>query len=661
MSFLLEAKIAARQQALFEQGLLRQRNALCTDSLCTESIGDLSPRFLFEGRSYLNFSSNDYLGLSRSPELIEALHSAAQQYGVGGGASPLVTGYSEAHFALEQRLCELTGHQGALLFSSGFSANTALMKTLFDKQDVVIADKLVHASIIDGLRDSGAELKRFLHNSLESAERLLSRHSASALITESVFSMDGDSAPIAALSALCRQHQAWLIVDDAHGFGVLEGFDHGNAAERIDVQVVTFGKALGCQGAAILGSKTLIDFLVSNAREYIYSTALSPANAALALAATEHCRTHPELRHKLVENIKLFKELCHSANVPLLGSDTAIQPLIIGDSLQTLRVADALKAAGIWVGAIRPPTVPVGSARLRITLSASHSAGDIAHCVNVLAQVLQGAKVPRVSERELNTSELDVRADNIAERFSAAANSYQDHNKLQRLSAANLLNGFSAKGNLLDIGAGPGTRFDSQHTADLPKVFALDIALGMLQKLKQTYPHYQSICADAEQLPFGDNTIDCIYSNLALQWCVDFPAAVAEMARVLKPKGECHITVVADGSLKQLAALGLRVNAFSPMDELRSAFDLKQWQLFDLELVPITVHFDTLKALLYSIKGVGASVQSHHDCASQANEIHRLRGRKDWLALVSRAETLRQAEGLPLTYQIAQIRARRLG
>lgn len=395
MSFLLEAKIAARQQALFEQGLLRQRQTLFTDRAL-----DVSPRFLFEGRSYLNFSSNDYLGLSRNPELIEALHTAAQQYGVGGGASPLVTGYSEAHFALEQRLCELTGHQAALLFSSGFSANTALMKTLFDNNDVVIADKLVHASIIDGLRDSGAEFKRFLHNSLESAERLLSRHSASALITESVFSMDGDCAPIAALSALCRQHQAWLIVDDAHGFGVLEGFDHGNAAERIDVQVVTFGKALGCQGAAVLGSKALIDFLVSNAREYIYSTALSPVNAALALAATEYCVAHPELRLKLLENIQLFKQLCLEAKVPLLGSDTAIQPVIIGDTQQTLRISSALKERGIWVGAIRPPTVPVGSARLRITLTASHSASDIAYCVNVLAQVLDNAHLPPICERE---------------------------------------------------------------------------------------------------------------------------------------------------------------------------------------------------------------------------------------------------------------------
>ncbi|MCL1091886.1 malonyl-ACP O-methyltransferase BioC [Shewanella profunda] len=255
----------------------------------------------------------------------------------------------------------------------------------------------------------------------------------------------------------------------------------------------------------------------------------------------------------------------------------------------------------------------------------------------------------------------DIQAPSIAERFSAAAHSYQDHNKLQRLSAASLLAGFIAKGNLLDIGAGPGTRFETPQTAiTMPKVFALDIALGMLHKLKQTYPHYQSVCADAAQLPFGDGTMDSIYSNLALQWCADFPAVVAEMARVLKPSGECHLAIVADGSLKQLSALGLRVNVFSPMDELISAFYLEQWQLLELKLVPMTVHFDTLKALLYSIKGVGASVQSHSFSALRHDEIFRLRGRKDWQALALRAETLRQSQGLPLTYQIAQIRARRL-
>jgi len=390
----LASKIRARQQALTEQGLLRQRQALSTDAV----LSDAEPQFCFEGQTYLNFSSNDYLGLSRAPELIAALHRGAQQYGVGSGASPLVTGYNEAHLALETKLCQITGFESALLFSSGFSANSTLCKTLFDKQDVVLADKLVHASIIDGLRDSGADFKRFLHNSTESAERLLAKNTVSALITESVFSMDGDIAPISALSALCRAHNAWLIVDDAHGFGVSDIFNQP-AANLIDIQIVTFGKALGCQGAAILGSRELIAFLVSNAREYIYSTALSPANAALALAAVEHCDAHPELRQKLQRNISLFKQLCQDADIPLLGSNTAIQPLIIGDAEQTLLVAQKLKAMGIWVGAIRPPTVPIGSARLRITLSACHSEAAIQRCVNGIAQVLAEVALPRVSER----------------------------------------------------------------------------------------------------------------------------------------------------------------------------------------------------------------------------------------------------------------------
>ena len=395
----LSSKILARQQALAEQGLLRQRQALSSAAALSED----GPQFGLADRHYLNFSSNDYLGLSRAPELAEALHLGAKQYGVGSGASPLVTGYSEAHLTLETKLCQMTGFEAALLFSSGFSANTTLCKTLFDKQDVVLADKLVHASIIDGLRDSGADFKRFLHNATESAERLLAKNAVSALITESVFSMDGDIAPIAALSALCRAHNAWLIVDDAHGFGVVDAVsaqvESTLASNLIDIQIVTFGKALGCQGAAILGSRQLIEFLVSNAREYIYSTALSPANAALALAAVEYAEAHSELKQKLQSNILLFKQLCQDADIPLLGSDTAIQPLIIGDAAQTLLVAEKLKALGIWVGAIRPPTVPVGSARLRITLSASHSEAAIRRCVNGIATVLKECALPRVSER----------------------------------------------------------------------------------------------------------------------------------------------------------------------------------------------------------------------------------------------------------------------
>ncbi|MGL5666164.1 MAG: aminotransferase class I/II-fold pyridoxal phosphate-dependent enzyme [Shewanella sp.] len=395
----LGLKILARQQTLAEQGLLRQRQALSSAVALSED----GPQFGLADQHYLNFSCNDYLGLSRAPELVEALHLGAKQYGVGSGASPLVTGYSEAHLALETKLCQITGFEAALLFSSGFSANTTLCKTLFDKQDVVLADKLVHASIIDGLRDSGADFKRFLHNSTESAERLLAKNAVSALITESVFSMDGDIAPISALSTLCRAHNAWLIVDDAHGFGVVDAVsaevESTPASNLIDIQIVTFGKALGCQGAAILGSRQLIEFLVSNAREYIYSTALSPANAALALAAVEYTEAHPELKQKLQHNILLFKQLCQDADIPLLGSDTAIQPLIIGDATQTLRVAEKLKALGIWVGAIRPPTVPVGSARLRITLSASHSEAAIRRCVSGISTVLKECALPRGSER----------------------------------------------------------------------------------------------------------------------------------------------------------------------------------------------------------------------------------------------------------------------
>ncbi|MDT3296245.1 methyltransferase domain-containing protein [Shewanella sp. PP-He15 brown] len=312
----------------------------------------------------------------------------------------------------------------------------------------------------------------------------------------------------------------------------------------------------------------------------------------------------------------------------------------------------------------------------------------------------QAFEKPAIGKRAID-KESNVHGAQIAERFSAAAHSYQDHNQLQRLSAASLLSEFTAQGHLLDIGAGPGTDFSAYHSAHQSAhysehgsiqnppttVFAVDIALGMLHKLKQSYPDYHGVCADAECLPFVDGCIDVIYSNLALQWCANFPAAVAEMARVLKPNGECHLSLVAQGSLNQLAELGLRVNDFSTLEALKAAFKLDTWQFLEVQLIPMTVHFDTLKALLYSIKGVGASVQSAsatHSTSSisSANSISldsstiqsagevagaiaaaelapRLRGRQDWQAMQAKAESLRVPQGLPLTYQIVQIRARR--
>ncbi|RPA55211.1 8-amino-7-oxononanoate synthase [Shewanella vesiculosa] len=366
----LTERISNKLADLQVLGLLRQRH-----------VSETKPHAM------VDFSHNDYLGLAHEPALVRALYAGAQQYGVGSRASPLVSGYNQAHFALEQRLCELTGHQACMLFSSGFSANNALMKTLFSNKDTVLADKFVHASVIDGLKDSGSQIRRFLHNDVNSATRLIERNPHTVVVTESVFSMDGDIAPIAELSRLCQQHDCWLIVDDAHGFGVLpSSFVNAN---NVDIQVVTFGKALGGQGAAILASKNVIDYLVATSREYIYSTALSPANAQLALAAINWQQDHPQLLTQLTANIALFRQVALEHQLEITASMTAIQPIMIGDNHRVLVIAEHLKQQGFLVGAIRSPTVPVGQARLRITLNAQHQASDICALVSAVAQLIQ--------------------------------------------------------------------------------------------------------------------------------------------------------------------------------------------------------------------------------------------------------------------------------
>jgi 8-amino-7-oxononanoate synthase len=366
----LTERISNKLADLQAAGLLRQRH-----------VSETKPCVM------VDFSHNDYLGLAHEPALVQALYAGAQQYGVGSRASPLVSGYNQAHFALEQRLCELTGHQACMLFSSGFSANNALMKTLFSNKDTVLADKFVHASVIDGLKDSGSQIRRFLHNDVNSATRLIERNPHTVVVTESVFSMDGDIAPIAELSRLCQQHDCWLIVDDAHGFGVLpSSFVNAN---NVDIQVVTFGKALGGQGAAILASKNVIDYLVATSREYIYSTALSPANAQLALAAINWQQDHPQLLTQLTANIALFRQVALEHQLEITASMTAIQPIMIGDNHRVLVIAEHLKQQGFLVGAIRSPTVPVGQARLRITLNAQHQASDICALVSAVAQLIQ--------------------------------------------------------------------------------------------------------------------------------------------------------------------------------------------------------------------------------------------------------------------------------
>ncbi|MCH1924796.1 8-amino-7-oxononanoate synthase [Shewanella sp. C32] len=372
----LLARITARQQQLHDSGLLRQRRLMDAATAATVTA---------DNANLHNFASNDYLGLSRAPQVAAALFAGAQQYGVGSTASPLVCGYSSAHQQLEHALCAATGAEAALLFSSGFSANSALIKTLFNGDDTVVADKLVHASMIDGLRDAKVKLKRYQHNDLAAAERLLSQGKVTALLTETIFSMDGDCAPLHELAALCQQYDCPLIVDDAHGFLLADTLQVVPFA-----RLITFGKTLGCQGAAIVGSQQLIDFLVANCREYIYSTALSPACCVAAQQALQ-LATEPPLVAQLQQNIALFRQLAQQAKLPLLASASAIQPLLICASEQVMQVAQQLRERGFLVGAIRPPTVPQGSSRLRITLSAAHSTTQISALIAALVEVLADA------------------------------------------------------------------------------------------------------------------------------------------------------------------------------------------------------------------------------------------------------------------------------
>ncbi|MCL1039694.1 8-amino-7-oxononanoate synthase [Shewanella submarina] len=359
----LESKLSAELEALKSRGLLRQRRIHC--------------------ETLIDFAGNDYLGLAA----VNAGGQSDNKTPVGSGASPLVSGYSTQHQELERALCQRTGHEAALLFCSGFSANQALMTSLFNAQDRVLADKLVHASIIDGLRQSGSDFRRFRHNDLASARTLAVKQSPLALITESVFSMDGDCAPLTELKALCDQHNAWLIVDDAHGFGVPKGAQADCNSKLADVQLVTFGKALGCQGAALLGSQLFVDYMVATCRHYIYSTSLSPQAAVTALTALKKT-DEPQLGNKLADNIASFTRLAAELSLPLMASSTPIQPLLVGDNHRVLELAELLKQSGFLVGAIRPPTVPAGSARLRITLSAHHTDEQISALTATLSRLI---------------------------------------------------------------------------------------------------------------------------------------------------------------------------------------------------------------------------------------------------------------------------------
>ena len=344
------------------------------------------------GRDYINFSGNDYLGLATEPKVLQAFAEGASRYGAGSSGSPLVTGQHAVHQVLSDSLCDWLGVERVLLFSSGFAANQAMLQTLSQKTDTLLLDKLSHASLIDGALHSDAALKRFAHNDIDALAHLLEQTSQALVVTEGVFSMDGDSPDLNGMLALCRRYQAPLLIDDAHGLGLLGPEGKGTVAAQgikpadIFCTMANFGKALGVGGAFIAAGKTVVDYIEQFGRHYIYSTALPPALCAAVVKSIELCRADNWRRDKLHSNIAQFRAL--ASDLPLLDSQHAIQGLVLGSSERALSVSQALKQAGIWLTAIRPPTVPQGSARLRITLSTQHTGQDIHQLVQQLRQLV---------------------------------------------------------------------------------------------------------------------------------------------------------------------------------------------------------------------------------------------------------------------------------
>ncbi len=406
--------LSSELEARAAQGLLRQRHTLDSPQ---------SPHIVMDGKPYLAFCSNDYLGLANHPRLIAALQQGAAQYGAGAGAAHLVSGHSAAHHQLEQALAAFVGKPAALLFSTGYMANLGTVQALVGKGDTVFADKLNHASLNDAMLLSRATVKRYRHNDMAQLAALLEQTQVGRklIITDAVFSMDGDPAPLPELLALCEQHDAWLLADDAHGFGVLGQHGQGSlfnfkspptpllqkggdADARVDnpplqkggwvdlispriIYMATLGKAAGVFGAFVAAEHAVIDTLINHARSYVYTTATSPALASAVLESLKLIGQGDALREHLNKLIAQLRSGLTGLPWKLMPSDTAIQPLLVGDNQVALALSDRLRERGIWVAAIRPPTVPHGTARLRITLSAAHSAADVTCLIEALHEL----------------------------------------------------------------------------------------------------------------------------------------------------------------------------------------------------------------------------------------------------------------------------------
>lgn len=353
---------------------------------------------IVDDKNIINFCSNDYLGLANHSLVKKAMINAVKIYGVGSGASHLVNGHTIAHHQLEEELADFTGYPRAILFSTGYMANLGLCQALLDKNDYVFEDRLNHASLIDGGLISGARFQRYLHNDAENLEGKITKtagNSEKLVLTDGVFSMDGDISNIPALSSLCKKTDSWLMVDDAHGFGTLgktgkgclQYFELG--MNDVPIYMATLGKAVGTAGAFIAGSDDLIETIIQKARTYIYTTAMPAAIAEATRCSLKILHSEPIHLSNLNNNISYFKNCCFESGLPIENSQTAIQPLLIGDDQKAMNISQQLFEQGFLVTAIRPPTVPEGTSRLRITLSAKHKQEHIDLLIDSLSKLLK--------------------------------------------------------------------------------------------------------------------------------------------------------------------------------------------------------------------------------------------------------------------------------
>lgn len=377
----------ARLDALAEDDLLRRRVVLDAAS---------GPVAVFDGQRLIAFAGNDYLGLASHPEVVEALREGASRWGAGAGASHLVSGHQRPHEELEAALAAFVGMPRALFMSTGYMANLAVLPAFAGRGDTIVADRLNHASLVDAALLSRATLRRYVHNDLAAAARALEGASGRKIVvTDAVFSMDGDVAPLAGLLELCERHDALLIVNDAHGFGVLG--EHGRGAlsacgivsPRI-LYIGTLGKAAGVAGAFVAGDRDLVEWVMQTGRTYRYTTASPAALAHALLTSLRVIASSDDRRERLAAHRARLRHGLVGARWPLMPSDTAIQPVLVGGNAEVLELAGQLNARGVWVPAIRPPTVPDGTARLRISLSAAHEASHVAALCAALVEASHG-------------------------------------------------------------------------------------------------------------------------------------------------------------------------------------------------------------------------------------------------------------------------------